>query len=185
MPLATRQPPEPEVKRSKFLSLMARPGDGSIAGRKVAIVVGPGVDGAFARQMQQALLEGGAVGRFVGMHIGPVDAGDGSAIDADASTENSPGFLFDALVIPDGNDGLKRDGHLWEFVRDAYRHCKPIVAIGDAREFVTRVLPDGADTRKDKALILDERGSQGAIDQLIQCLGAPRDFSRESDPPRV
>jgi catalase len=45
LPLAM-DPPQPEVTESPALSLLARPGDGSIAGRKVAILVAPGVDGA-------------------------------------------------------------------------------------------------------------------------------------------
>ncbi len=185
LPLALANPPAPEVTRSEFLSLMARPGDGSIAGRKVAILVGPGVDGAFARALQQALLERGAVGRFVGMHIGPVQAADGDALDADASTENSPAFLFDALVLPAGATSLARDGHIWEFVRDTYRHCKPIVAMGDAHALVTRMLPEQSDASADKALILEDGDGQQAIARLVACLGGMRDFSRESDPPAV
>lgn len=185
LPLALASPPTPEVTHSKYLSLTARPGDGSIAGRKVAILVAPGIDGAFAHRVQQALLERGAVGRFVGVHIGAVQPADGSAIDADASTENSPAYLFDALVMPDGAEGLVDDGHVWEFVRDTYRHCKPIVAMGEARAMVMRVLPAQVDARGDKALILRDGEQAEAIEQLLACLGGARDFSRESDPPLV
>ncbi|WP_313070262.1 catalase [Melaminivora sp.] len=185
LPLALPNPPAPEVTRSKYLSLMARPGDGSVAGRKVAILVGAGVDADFARELQRELLERGAVARFVGMRIGPVKAADGSTLDADASTENQPGFLFDALVIPDGTAELARDGHLWEFVRDVYRHCKPLMALGSAQELVRRVLPPELDTAQDKALILADAGEDGALERFIACLAGPRDFSRESDPPLV
>lgn len=184
LPLAVRNPPAPEVTRSSYLSLLARPGDGSIAGRKVAILVGPGVAGGFARRVQQTLLDGGAVGRFVGLHIGAVAAADGTALDADASMENAPGYLFDALVIPHGVQELARDAHLWEFVRDVYRHCKPLLAIGSACELVARILPEGAAAQADKALILEQRqeeesAQESAIERLVSCLGAPRDFSRE------
>src|SRR2546427_5489641 len=40
--------------------------------------------------------------RFVAPHIGPLTTSKGAVIDADASLENEPGFLFDALVLPDG-----------------------------------------------------------------------------------
>ena len=43
LPLAIKKVAKPEVTRSPSLSLMARPGDGSIAGRIVAIVVGQGI----------------------------------------------------------------------------------------------------------------------------------------------
>jgi catalase len=54
-------------------------------------------------------------------------------LDADASLENEPGFLFDALVLPDGEDAvtaLAGDGHTMEFIKDQYRHCKTILALG-------------------------------------------------------
>ena len=47
------QPAAPEVEASPTLSLTARPGDGSIAGRKVAILVAAGVD---ARGVREGLL---------------------------------------------------------------------------------------------------------------------------------
>ncbi|WP_313079344.1 catalase [Pulveribacter sp.] len=182
---AMANPPEPEVTRSEFLSLMARPGDGSIAGRKVAIVVGPDTDAALARELQQALLERGAVGRFVGARIGPV-AAQGGELDADASTENSPAFLFDALAIPGASEQMARDGHVDEFVRDTYRHCKPIFASGAAADLVRRVLPPDLDTAVDPALLLqDDNAGQKALQRFVALLGEPRDFSRETDPPRV
>ena len=44
MPRAMEQPVQPEVTKSPALSLLARPGDGSIKGRKVAMLVAPGVE---------------------------------------------------------------------------------------------------------------------------------------------
>jgi len=185
LPLAIARPPAPEVTQSKYLSLMARPGDGSIAGRKVAILVANGVDGDFARQLQQELLARGAVGRFVGTRIGPVKAADGSRLDADASLENSPGFLFDGVVLPDGCDALQHDGHLWETLRDTWRHCKPIAAVGSARDLLGRLLPEAGEREDDQALVLAEKGQGDAVQAFMAALGAPRDFTRESDPPKV
>jgi hypothetical protein len=39
------KPPVPEIKESPALSLFARPGDGSISTRKIAILVADGVTG--------------------------------------------------------------------------------------------------------------------------------------------
>src|SRR5256885_8177304 len=47
-------------------------------------------------------------------------------------SENEPGFLFDALVLPDGERGVRelaKDGHTLEFIKDQYRHCKPIMVM--------------------------------------------------------
>ena len=132
-PLAIEQPPEPEVTHSPTLSLMARPGDGSVAGRKVVILVADGVLGQSASEVHAALFEAGAVPRFAAPRIGPVQTADGVELQADVSLENEPGFLFDALVVPDGEAGihaLLQDAHVFEFVRDQFRHCKPILALG-------------------------------------------------------
>src|SRR5690606_6469366 len=98
-----------------------------------------------------ALFERGAVPRFVAPRLGPVKTADGVPIDADASLENEPGFLFDALALPDGEAGvqaLAQDGHTMEFVRDQYRHCKPILVLPASALLLDAVgvettLPDG------------------------------------------
>ena len=124
------------MTKSPSLSLMARPGDGSIKGRKVALLVAPGVDAEPILQVQAMLAEQGAVGRLVGPRIGPMPTADGGLIDADASLENEPGFLFDGLVLPGGDEAiaaLAQDGHTAEFIRDQFRHCKTILVLGASR----------------------------------------------------
>ena len=72
MPRVIESPPAPEVAASPALSLMARPGDGSVRSRKVAIIVADGCDGEQVSALQQALFEAGAIGRLVGPRIGPL-----------------------------------------------------------------------------------------------------------------
>src|SRR5690606_12623912 len=91
MPKALANPAKPEVTQSPALSLFARPGDGSIQGRKIAILVANGVEGKSAVALHEALLVQGAVPRFVAPRIGPVKTADQVAINADASLENEPG----------------------------------------------------------------------------------------------
>jgi len=185
MPLALDQVGAPEVTRSEALSMLARPGDGSIAGRKIAILVADGSDGDAARAVQKALLDRGAVGRFVASRIGPVELADGAAVDADASTENSPGFLFDGLVVAGGEQGvsaLQANDHVGDFIRDQYRHCKPILAVGAATALLDAALPPKAPSGvvTDAALIRSKKGAQTDIDAFLTALSAPRDFSREA-----
>jgi catalase len=193
LPLALANPAEPEVTKSPALSLLFRPGDGSIRGRKVALLVAPGVQAAPLLRVQQALLEQGAVGRLVGPRIGPMPTADGGSIDADASLENEPGFLFDALVLPDGAEAiaaLAQDGHTAEFIRDQFRHCKTILVFGGARQLLGQAgLPlslDKAQAQGGTGLIVaDEGGEQAAVDAFLQALAKHRHFGREMDPPLV
>ncbi|RYH30968.1 MAG: catalase, partial [Alcaligenaceae bacterium] len=70
LPKAIDNPAAPEIDQSPALSLLARPGDGSIKGRKVAILVAEGAASTALLELQAALLEQGAVGRFVAPNIG-------------------------------------------------------------------------------------------------------------------
>jgi catalase len=75
------------VTKSKALSLFARPGDGSIAGRKIAILIADGVDGEGAMAVHKALTAEGAVPRLVAARLGPVESTSGDALDPDATLE--------------------------------------------------------------------------------------------------
>ncbi|PTN48468.1 catalase HPII, partial [Achromobacter xylosoxidans] len=65
LPRAIERPPKPEVEVSPALSLAARPGDGGIATRKVAILVAEGADGKSVSAVAQGLIAAGAIVRLV------------------------------------------------------------------------------------------------------------------------
>ncbi|NPC54217.1 catalase [Caenimonas soli] len=190
MPRALAKPPKPEVDSSPALSLLARPGDGSIQGRKIAILVAPGVNGAEIGKVQQALVDKGAVARLVGPRIGPVKTADAQTLDADASLENEPGFLFDALVLPDGKEAavaLAADGHTMEFIKDQYRHCKTILALGASKALLEKAgIPlKAADGKADPGLILSDGAAGPALEAFVDGIAKHRHFGRETDPPMV
>ncbi len=190
MPRALARPARAEVTTSPTLSLMARPGDGSPRGRKVAILVAPGVVGASVAAVQQALLAQGAVGRLVAPRIGPLASDEGEMLDADASLENEPGFLFDALVLPDGEAAvaaLAKDGHTMEFIKDQYRHGKTLLVLGASRALIAKAgvpaeLPDG---QPDPGLMFADGSAGDVLDAFVKAVGGPRHTARETDPPRV
>ena len=141
----------PEVSVSPALSLFARPGDGSIRTRRVAILVADGCDGAALTALADRLTDEGAVPRFVSTTLGSVQPATGDAIEVDVSLEAAPAVLYDALVLPDGAeavDALRADGRTLEFIKDQYRHCKPILALGESDQLleacgIDTTLPDG------------------------------------------
>ncbi|MET3493367.1 catalase [Variovorax boronicumulans] len=191
LPKAMETPAAPEVDKSPALSLLARPGDGGIRTRKVAILVADGVEGASIGKLVSALVQAGAVPRLVGPRLGAYKAAGGETLEADASMENSPGFLFDALVLPDGLaavEALAADGHSMEFVKDQYRHCKTILALGASQALLAEAgipmsLPDGSD---DPGLILaDAAQADAAAVDFIAAVGLHRHPARDTDPPRV
>jgi len=185
MPRALDNPPKPEVSRSPPLSLLARPGDGSIKGRKVALLVADGVNGQSAVDVHAMLFAQGAAPRFVAPRIGPVKTADGVAIEADASLENEPGFLFDALVLPDGDEGVRAlslDGHTMEFIKDQYRHCKAILVLPAS---VTLLEAAGASATLPSGEVDPGVVQGGDVETFIAAMARHRHPERETDPPRV
>jgi len=188
MPRALAMPAKPEVTQSPALSLMARPGDGTIKARRIALLVAHGVEGAAAERLQATLSAEGAVAEFVAPRVGKVRGADGTDLEATASLENNPGFLFDALALLDGEQGvatLAQDGHTMEFVKDCYRHCKAILAVGAAQTLldmagVSTTTPAG---EPDAGLVLadDEDGT----DAFVAAIARHRHPERETDPPVV
>ncbi len=191
LPLALAHPAKPEVTHSPTLSLLARPGDGSIKGRKIAILMAPGVDAESISQLQSALMAQGVKPRLVAPRIGPVKTAQGGVLVAEASLENEPGFLFDALVLPDGQagvDALAKDGHTMEFVKDQYRHGKTMLVLGASTALLDKAgvpvkLPDGS---ADAGLIIASGGGLAAAAKaFIKGIAMHRHTGRETDPPRV
>ena len=191
MPKFLEKVPAPEVERSPALSLFARPGDGSIRTRRVAILVADGVDGASAAAIHSGLAEAGAVPRYVGARLGQVRSTDGEAIEVEVSMEAMPAVLFDALVVPGGRAAaqtLGKLGHAAEFIKDQYRHCKPILALGAGRDLVENAgvparLPSG--TPDPGLLVFSEDGAEEALPQLVEAIAKHRHHAREMDPPAV
>jgi catalase len=186
LPLALQQRVKPEVQKSPALSLMARPGNGSIAGRKVAIFVAAGVEWAALAPVQAALVSAGAAVRLVGPYIGPLASAEGEAVDADASLENEPAFLFDGLVLPGGEPAVKAlaaDAHAIEGVANVYRHCKPMLVMPASVALLNAagIKPQAADS----GLVMATADTGQAIAAFVKALGGPRAFERETDPPRV
>jgi catalase len=189
LPKLLKTPVKPEVTVSPPLSLMARPGVGSIATRRIAILVADGVDGEAAQELHAALAEQGAVPRYVGIRLGAVQTSQGEELQAEVSLETMPAVLFDAVAVPGGEQAaatLANVGHALEFIKDQYRHAKPILALGEARMLLEKAgakaqLPSG---EADPGILLHER-ARVALPLFGQAIAKHRHHEREQDPPAV
>src|SRR6187401_1522088 len=104
LPKAFPRAPKPEVQTSKALSLLARPGEEGIKTRRVAILVADGTDGEAALTIHEALAAAGAVPRFIGVKLGQVTSASGEPLDVEISLETAPAVVWDAMIVPDGQD---------------------------------------------------------------------------------
>ena len=194
LPKAIENPQAPEVTRSAALSLTARPGDGGIRGRKIAILAADGVEGASLATLQAALVEAGAVARIVAPRLGTVKTADGAAdaapLEADATFENTPAVLFDAVVLPGGQaavETLARIGNTMEFVVNTYRHCKTLLVLGASRALTDKAgipatLPTG---EADPGLMFASTADAQVAAAFIAAVGKHRHPARDQDPPLV
>jgi catalase len=186
LPRALEREVTPEVTKSPALSLTARPGDGTIRTRRVAILVADDANVGDLREISDGLMERGAVPRFVGTRLGRVEGRDGE-IEVDVPVDAAPSVLFDAVVVAGGNAGaaLAGDGRIVEFVKDQYRHCKPILVFGNDSLVLTKAgVP--LDVNADPGLVLAEPDDVGpAFEVFVTALAGHRAFDRETYPALV
>ncbi|MDI5891553.1 catalase [Halomonas rhizosphaerae] len=186
MPKAVADPNPPEVSVSPALSLMALPGECGVRTRQIAVLVENGVHHASLVALHAALTEAGAVVHFVGPRVGTFVGTSGEKVEADKSMENSPGFLFDALVVPDGSEAVQAlagNGHTVEFIKDQFRHCKTILVLGAGRKLLEMAGIEPA-TNQDPGILLAEGVDAAEIaTAFIDAVAAHRHPSRDRDPP--
>jgi len=139
-----------------------------------------GVDEASVAATEQALTKGGAVVRRLAARLAPVAAAGGGALEPDGTFETMPSVLFDGVVVPDGESSaneLRSLGQVLEFLKDQYRHCKPILLLGAGDEVAVAAgvpVEDGADW----ALVRDRRA-------FLDAVARHRNWDRATDPPIV
>jgi len=91
------------------------------------------------------------------------------------------------VAVPDGESAitaLTALGHAVEFVRDAYRHCKAILASRGAIALLEKAgIPLGED---DEALIIaDPAKLPAATKAFVAAVARHRNWDRFMDPPAV
>jgi catalase len=192
LPRVLPRAPKPEVAASPALSLFTRPGDGTIRARRIAILVANGVDGRELETLHAGLAAAGAVPRYVGARLGPVETMDGKSLEVEITMETAPAVLWDAAVLPAGEDAiesLSSEGHAIEFIKDQYRHCKPILVLGGATALLEKAsvpmeLPSG---EPDPGLLQIPRtgAADEALRSFVAAIARHRHFERQTDPPLV
>ncbi len=188
-PLALKTRVESEVEASPGLSLLARPGSTQAAGRRVALLVGAGLPAAALRQVYRGLAQAQAVPRFVGLRLGRLSTLDGDDIEVEASIEAQPSVLWDAVVVPEREDEVSAfhaAPEVIDFVKEQYRHGKPLLVLGAGASAWLQELGipalAGADPA-DPALVQadsDDLGDSGVPDAFIAALSRHRHYEREA-----
>ncbi|WPU57627.1 catalase [Stenotrophomonas acidaminiphila] len=180
MPRVARATVTPEVVLSPALSLLARPGDGGIRMRRIALLVADGSSALDVATLHQGLTAQGAMVRLLGPHVGRLLDADDGPLDADASLENEPGVLFDALAVAGGAAGaaaLAADIRALEHIRDGYRHGKPLLFVGAGRQVwdAAGIAP----LDNDPLLLFAEAGADDTVERFVAAIARRRYPERE------
>jgi catalase len=121
---------------------MAIPRTSSIGGRKVAVLVANNdVDGPAIKTLRAALVAAGATLKVIAPQLGEMRSSAGKALMVDHSLPTVGSVLFDAVYVPGGAksvDALCNNAHALLFVKEAYKHGKPIAATDDGAMLIEK-----------------------------------------------
>ena len=168
------------VDRSPALSMLTTVHD-TIKSRRIAILVDEGFDAAQVAQVKAALEAAGAHPKIVSPILGTVRDAGGNAMPVDMSLRTTPSLLFDAIVLPGGAasvEALQGQDAVTEFVGEAFRHCKPIAALGEGVALLEGVRPGAAGA---PGVVTSRAGDDLAAfaQTFIGAIGAHRHWDRE------
>ncbi len=119
----------------------------TLKGRKVAILVADGSDGAVVDAVKAAVEGDGGSVFIVAPKIGGAKLKDGKTLAADGQLAGSPSVLFDAVAIILSEDGcaqMLKEGAAGDFAKDAFGHLKAIGHTPEAQPLLDKagVQPD-------------------------------------------
>jgi catalase len=154
--------------------------------RKVAVLAADGVDSGPLEQVLESLRSQGAICEVLAPHGGILSGG--TKVDRPLQTMAS--VLYDAVLVAGGSgsvEALRRNGAAVRYVAEAYKHAKPLGAIGEGVELL-REAPFNDVRLSDNGLV-DESGvvtlasANGELDSFAEAfaraIAAHRHFDRE------
>ncbi|MDR0279353.1 MAG: catalase HPII [Paucimonas sp.] len=167
--------PALSLKASPALSQLNHPGEG-VKGRKVALLVADGVDGALADKLTKALEAESLQIKVLGPTSAPVKTADGKMLAVDASMEGMPSLAFDAVWVAGGKgvvDALKGDGTAVHYILEAFKHLKPVAGDKEAKVWF-----DELKLKADEGLLAGSDGK--TYKAFVEAIGKHRVWAREA-----
>lgn len=134
--------------------------------------------------MEAALKTAGAVPKVLSVHLGQLKAAGGDAVQVDDLIVTMPSVVFDAVYAPRGSAGiaaLKASPDAVYFVREAYKHLKPIGAQGEGADLLSAagVLRTGATSPG--VTISGSEPAASFANQFMADIAVHRHWNRDKD----
>jgi catalase len=130
-------------------------------GRKVAILAADGVDGAQLATLKHALSALKISTEIVSKMGGTISTADGGPIEVDKTFLTAASVLYDAVYVPGGAksvEALKAHGEPLAFIREAFKHFKPIAGSGEGVDLLMQADLPGIDADRVNGKISTQLG---------------------------
>jgi len=110
----------------------------SIRGRKIAVLAAEGVNKTRLEELIKEIVREGALAFVIAKNLGNLKSEENDLIKVDKSFLTESSVMYDAIFLPAGThaEALKKQPEALIFVQEVYRHCKPILAIGEGNELL-------------------------------------------------
>ncbi len=135
--------------------------DDQIATRRVAILLAEGFDYDQAMELRKALEAEGAWPQFIAKRDGKLAAAGSREVEVDAMLMTTDPVLWDAVFVPGGRksvDTMLKMGDVLGFLDSAFRHFKPIGAMGEGVELLEARSWGGVGFAEEGGAVLAEKG---------------------------
>ena len=160
---------------------------GPIATRRVAILAADGFDARGVAMLRKGIEREGARCFLVAPRLGPLTASDGTVTDPEFSILTTASVLFDAVCVADGEGAAQwtLEADAVEFVADAYKHCKPLLATGEGVELLgaahVPVGTPGDANPADASTVVASKMSRSSVKAFIAAMAEHRLWTREAE----
>ncbi|MEO3988918.1 catalase HPII [Pseudocitrobacter cyperus] len=163
------------LKKDPTLSLYTLPG-GTVKGRVVAVLLNQSTSSADVLTLLKELKSQGVHAKLLYSRMGEVTADDGSKLPVAGTFAGSPSLTVDAVVVPGGDlSALLNSGDAQYYLLEAYKHLKPILLAGDARQF-KKILH--VDSQGEEGVVEEDTITSPAVETLLSLVAAHRVWSR-------
>jgi catalase len=162
----------------------------SAATRKVAILAADGVEEGSLQQAREALEAAGMTCEVLAPHDGALSGAGRGSVQADRALTTMSSVLYDAVLVAGGQAGVQRllsVGEAVHYAAEAYRHGKPVGAIGAGGALLrASAIPDdelpAADALQERAGVVILAAEDGDVpafaERFIAAVAAHRHFDR-------
>lgn len=165
----------------------------TIKSRRIAILAADGYDEEDVTAVKQALEEAGAHVKIVSKYLGILQSDNGGNMKVDKSFPTTASVMYDAVLIPGGKkniEQLKQQGDALHFVNEAFKHCKPIAALGEGVDLllaaqVPGIKVAGSNTEEemmvDKGVVTSRKGIDRSVfaESFKEAIAQHRHWARQ------